>query len=914
MVGLYAFYLLFRALFTLGDSPYAVLFWLAEVGAAFALAMLALPILLPESAAPEPPPGDSETSPAVDVVIPACGASLDALRRTATAAIQMRGRTRTILMGDSPELVALAKELGCEYEEIQEGNWRTTLNSLLPSLSGSLLAIFEPAQIPHVDFLATIAPWFADTEAAMVQVAMPRPQWSSLFGGGVNSREAPVGSVPNGLAIRDRWNAVPWLGTNALFRRSALVDVGGFRGGAPWRTSTRLQGAGWRTRYCDRALCMSLEDDDSMLIPPPGAASFSPREFWSGDLTLVQRVVLWGDHLAFAPAVMGALYLLAPLLAIWFSWSPVRRPDLLTLLLWITVLGPSALGLLLIDRHAPDLNRIMRWSRGVVLRHLQWRGRRGAAGTPSLRMRVAPTAILATLLWAGANWVGLGIYFDLYEERSAHFLLLAWAGLAALCAGWLLRRQIERIQLVSRCRTPLTVAGECRRMKSETDAIHDADWGDHIECVIRDISGQGIGVLAYEELELGQSYLVSFEGHGSKVSVRGTVVYGEPGGGDSEHRYYLRPAREDRCALARYARRAEAEQLRAERPKSVERARQMVRRAAKRRSPRFAAELAVQIDGVEGGRVDGSTINVSATGLALRASRGAALDSVVLVRVLHPALPRPLQARVVRVVQKQEDVWEMGLDLLQPNAALAHVAAPQGAPLFLDPWDEEHDAISRRGLRNDDDEVESGVSDEVGDGQGDGDGERESDADSREEHGSGAEEGDRAEERAEEPERSEEGVGVETGVAADAGAGGAGQAVDMDAGGAGEAGQADGAENREESPKNEERGVAPESGRADSAMESNDVPDDRPEFLPRAKTSHELDAAVTAALNVDAGDDTLDVDELDARLAELDAGSTENLPIDALEDAQLDELLNELEDTLLGAAAPQQAETPEGDA
>jgi hypothetical protein len=839
----------------------------------------------------------------VDVVIPASRSSVDALRRTATAAIQMRGRTRTILMGSSPEVAALAKELGCEYEEIQAEDWRATLNALLPNLSGSLLAIFEPSQIPHVDYLLTIAPWFSDTETAMVQVAMTRPQWSSLFGVGLNSRETPAGCVPNGLAIRDHWNAVPWLGTNALFRRSALVDAGGFLGGAPWQTSARLQAAGWRTRYSDLALCLSLEEQETMLVPPVSTGGGQLRQCLLLDLTLVQRVVLWGDHLAFAPSVMGALYLLAPLLAIWFSWSPVRRPDLLTLCFWTMVLGPSALGLILIDRHAPDLNRVMRWSRGVVFRRLRGLGQ-GSSASPSWQFRVAPTALLAALLWGGVTWVAMGIVYGCYADRFSHLLLALWAAGAAICAWLLLRHHIDRIHLVTRCREPLTIAGECRLMANEAETLLSADWGEHIECVIRDVGGQGIGVLAYQELEMGEHYLVSFEGAGTKISARTTVVYGEPGGGESEHRYYLRPAKEDRPTLARYARRVEEERLREQAPELVKRARRMVRRTAKRRSPRFAAELAVQIDGADGGRVDGSTINVSATGVALRGSRPAALDSLVLLRLLHPSLPRPLQARVVRVVQEGEQMWEMGLDLLRPNAALAQIAAPLDAPLFLEPWDEDHNAISRRGLAN-------GEAVDSDDGEQSPGEDAAAQAEPAEEARDDTEGGSQVPSGGnEQPPTANPMTGAEV-AAAEGVEGTTAEATDSATADPAEApAAATSTATTDTEPEQGENAEddAPQKGATDSGVEVD-------EFLPPAQRSHAPDAAIGEALASGAGSDDLsEIDQVNARLARLDASEAGQLAGGTIEDTQLDELLDELQGSLLEEPPAEQPVAREGDA
>ena len=690
LVVLYLLYLLAGLHVTGAWTPYSITFWLLELLAATAMTLLVLPALLPDPPPPPAAPPHEGDLPTVDVIVPALDAHLDAIRRTALATEHMRGRTRTILISDNPDVGDLAKELGCDHQETGGLHWLETLNGMLSELSGCLLAIFAPAHVPHSDFLYEVAPLFAETSTAMVQVALSQSAHSPCFDSGPTTSEQSPRGMPNTMELRDRWNAVPWLGTNAIFRRSALVDSGGFAPGcAPWGTSARLQATGWRTRYWDHRLSFRLEDDDGILELGSAKPLLGAWHSLQQGLTPVQRFMLIGDRLSFAPALLGFFYLIAPLLAIGLGLSAQRGNNPLVATLWAAVLLPSLLGLRRIHRELPDVSRVLHWSHHAALSPLAILLRR-LPFSDSPRARTLPVALLSGLLWGCASWLVIGAHYGIYE-RPWDQVFLALPAFGAGIAAWsLFQRLVDRSELCGHSKNPVVLPGHCYELPSvgiqnEGEDPRTID-PEPVECVVQDFGAHGIGLLVHQELPLGSRHVVTFACDDTTVSVRAVLVYVEPKGKEGKYRYYLRPEPAHRRELSQLARR-----LKDQRPKRVKSLPPL------RRSPRFDVKMAVQIEGAEGGPIDGITANVSATGLSMSASRAPAIGAEILVRVFHPTLPGPLRATVVRAEQIDEQSWSLGLNLERPNAALAQIVAPPGTPLFIDARDQDHeDAIKRR--------------------------------------------------------------------------------------------------------------------------------------------------------------------------------------------------------------------------
>jgi cellulose synthase (UDP-forming) len=200
----------------------------------------------------------------IDVFITTCGEPLDVLRRTVVAAVALDRDHRTFVLDDArrPEVRLLCAELSAEYVTRggREGAKAGNLNHALLRTDGELVAVFDADHVPHPDFLDRLVGYFEDPDLAFVQtpqyyanatrepIARGAYQQQALFYG-------PICRGKNGV------NAAFCCGTNVLFRRRALDDVGGFDSRSvveDFVTSMHLHRRGWHSVYYPYVLSEGL--------------------------------------------------------------------------------------------------------------------------------------------------------------------------------------------------------------------------------------------------------------------------------------------------------------------------------------------------------------------------------------------------------------------------------------------------------------------------------------------------------------------------------------------------------------------------------------------------------------------------------------------------------------------------------
>lgn len=209
--------------------------------------------------------------PSVDVFITTYNEEAAIVRRTAVGCLALHypGEKKVWILDDGrrAEIRALAQEVGCRYltrpdnEHAKAGN----LNHALQWSDGELIAQFDADHVPVRSFLLETVPFFLhDEELALVQTP------HHFYNPDVFQRNLVLGrAVANEQDLffhvlqpgNDRWNAAFFCGSNALLRRRALEQVGGFATETVTEdahTSVRLHAAGWRSAYLDRILAGGL--------------------------------------------------------------------------------------------------------------------------------------------------------------------------------------------------------------------------------------------------------------------------------------------------------------------------------------------------------------------------------------------------------------------------------------------------------------------------------------------------------------------------------------------------------------------------------------------------------------------------------------------------------------------------------
>jgi cellulose synthase (UDP-forming) len=238
----------------------------------------------------------SGAPPLVDVLIPVYDEPVSVVEPTVAAATRMTGAEVCVWLlddGQSEEMRALAARRGAQYlrRDRREGAKAGNINNALEHADAPYVVVLDCDHVPSPRFLEATLGELADERVAFVQTPqyyanadrgeIPAAAWSqqALF----------FGPIARG---KDGHGAMFCCGTNVLFRRAALLDVGGFPADSvteDFELSIRMHERGWSSRYVPEVLAAGLGPEDM-------ASYVSQQQRWSrgclGALGAVRRARL----------------------------------------------------------------------------------------------------------------------------------------------------------------------------------------------------------------------------------------------------------------------------------------------------------------------------------------------------------------------------------------------------------------------------------------------------------------------------------------------------------------------------------------------------------------------------------------------------------------------------------------------
>lgn len=273
----------------------------------------------------------------VDVLITVYGEPLEVIRRTATAAMAVRGRHATWILDDgrSDEVQALAAELGCRYTRrlSSSGAKAGNVNNALTIAKGEFFVILDADFVPLPGLLEETLPFFEDSTVALVQTPQTYGNLHNFISRGAGYMQTMFYRfVQPG---RNAFNAAFCVGTNVVFRRAAIDDIGGIytdsKSEDVW-TSLTLHGRGWRSIF----LPVTLAVGDA----PDTIEGFSKQQLrWATGgfeilftsnplitrrrLSLDQRLMYFVTATHYLTGIVPGLLLFVPALEIFFDLRPV---------------------------------------------------------------------------------------------------------------------------------------------------------------------------------------------------------------------------------------------------------------------------------------------------------------------------------------------------------------------------------------------------------------------------------------------------------------------------------------------------------------------------------------------------------------------------------------------------------------
>jgi cellulose synthase (UDP-forming) len=285
----------------------------------------------------------------IDVFITVYGEELSKIKATAKAAMAMTGKHRTWILDDgrSDEVRALATKLGCSYLRRLSNNGAKAgnINHALSIAKGDYFCVFDADFVPKEDFLVETVPFFVDDHVAFVQTPQTYGNLINLVSRGAGYMQAVFYRfIQPG---RNHFNAAFCVGTNVIFRRAAINDVGGIHTDSKsedvW-TSLMLHERGWKSIYIPETLAVG-DAPETIEVYTKQQLRWATGGFeillthnplsLRRKLTLDQRFMYLVTATHYLTGIAPGLLLLVPPLEIFFDLRPVNlHIDVTTWLLY----------------------------------------------------------------------------------------------------------------------------------------------------------------------------------------------------------------------------------------------------------------------------------------------------------------------------------------------------------------------------------------------------------------------------------------------------------------------------------------------------------------------------------------------------------------------------------------------------
>lgn len=275
----------------------------------------------------KPSPRWRGRQPRVDVLIPTYNEPLDVVEPTVMAARRLVGANVTVWLlddGDRPAMEDLAGRAGARYVTRPEhrGAKAGNINHALGLTDAPFVAVFDCDHVPSPEFLVETIGNFADEQVAFVQT----PQYYANRDAGpvaaaaASQQDLFFGPIARGKSAR---HAMFCCGTNFVFRRDALDDVGGFPEQSlteDFELSMALHTRGWRSVYVPVVLAHGLGPEDMV-------SYVSQQARWAqGCLSAIPRVFRYRLPLRLkAQYLLSASYFLSGWTVFVYMSLPVLR-------------------------------------------------------------------------------------------------------------------------------------------------------------------------------------------------------------------------------------------------------------------------------------------------------------------------------------------------------------------------------------------------------------------------------------------------------------------------------------------------------------------------------------------------------------------------------------------------------------
>lgn len=298
---------------------------------------------------------DLELLPKVDILIATYNEPVSILKNTIAGATSQRypKSKYTVYVcddGSRQEVRELAESYGAvwsvrdEHTHAKAGNINYCLEH---HARGEYFAVLDADMIPKSSFLEKTMGYFSDPDMALVQAPQvfynPDPFQSNLqlYQAIPNEQDFFMREV---LTRRALFNAVLNVGSNAVFRRSAVEAIGGIPVGTiteDMATSMILQSRGYHSTFVNETLAMGLSPNsfsDYIVQRDRWArGNIQVMKKWNPltmpGLSFMQRLIYFDGVLYWFFGLQKLIYFIGPILFLFFG-LPVVYTDVFTMLMF----------------------------------------------------------------------------------------------------------------------------------------------------------------------------------------------------------------------------------------------------------------------------------------------------------------------------------------------------------------------------------------------------------------------------------------------------------------------------------------------------------------------------------------------------------------------------------------------------
>jgi cellulose synthase (UDP-forming) len=203
----------------------------------------------------------------VDVILPTYNEPEWLVEKACNAMVSMQYPHKTYLLddGSNPKYRKIAERNGAIYvtrkdkKDYKAGN----INNMLEYSDGEIIAVFDVDHIPQKNFLDEVVGYFENPKIGVVQVALDHYNQMESFVADACCKMSDDFFGATMLGMSGCGSTVVF-GSNSVFRREALVKIGGYKPGLAedLNTSIHMHADGWESVYVPQILAQGLVPSD----------------------------------------------------------------------------------------------------------------------------------------------------------------------------------------------------------------------------------------------------------------------------------------------------------------------------------------------------------------------------------------------------------------------------------------------------------------------------------------------------------------------------------------------------------------------------------------------------------------------------------------------------------------------------